>query len=141
MQIGPTGVVSRLRLETSHASIFPSSARNLHYDQSFAAPIVLEGTFTRLDRLCESLSDTLREVTIGLDRPGTGGATAQADHLTTTLRRLRDQMPNMARRHRLVFSVLTNDLPAASDDGMYSGAARDLFKGDGQCYSNVALEL
>ena len=86
-------------------STFLPSSDDLPSAQSTAAPIAPDSMLTRLDRLCESLGDTLREVVIALfPQFEDDFEELQADPVTP-MRGLRDQMPRMARRQRLVFRM------------------------------------
>ena len=105
MQIEPTGTVSRISLMTSNASNFLPSSDGLPSVQSTTAPIAPDSMLTRLDRLCESLGDTLREVVIALFPDDADDfEELQADPVKP-MRGPRDQMPSMARRQRLVFRM------------------------------------
>ena len=89
----------------SDASTFLPSSNDLPSAQSTAAPIAPDSMLTRLDRLCESLGDTLREVVIALfPWYEENFKELQADPVKP-MRGLRDQMPSMARRQRLVFRM------------------------------------
>ncbi|KIP06065.1 hypothetical protein PHLGIDRAFT_119263 [Phlebiopsis gigantea 11061_1 CR5-6] len=79
MQAKPSGTVSRICLITSDPSDFLPSRNNPPSDQSTAAPVV---------------------IAYFPDAPKSGQGT-----LAETMRKLRDQMPIMARRHRLVFRM------------------------------------
>ena len=105
MQIEPAGTVSRISLIMYKASNFLPSSYDPPSVQSTAAPIAPDSMLTRLDRLCESLGDTLREVVIALFPLGKGSFKALQADPVKPMRGLRDQMPSMARRQRLVFRM------------------------------------
>ena len=105
MQIESSGIVSRISLTMDKASNFLLSSNGLPSAQSTAAPIAPDSMLTRLDRLCESLGDTLREVVIALFptwRPDF--EELQADPVRP-IRELHDQMPSMVRRQCLGFRM------------------------------------
>ena len=60
---------------------------------------------TRLDRLCESLGDTLHEVVFALLPLRDVRFKALQTYLAKTMHGLCDQMPRMARRQRLVLRM------------------------------------
>ena len=142
MQIQPTGTVSRISLIMCDASYFPPSSDDLPSAQSTAAPIALHSMLTRLDQLCEPLRDTLREVVIAIFPWSKADfETLQADPVNL-MRGLRDQMPSMARRQRLVFRM------SRKSRSEYCGyftdesetARRHVFTRDSPHWRNIALD-
>ena len=142
MQIEPTGTVSRISLIMDEASDFPPSSDDLPSAQSTAAPIAPDSMLTRLDRLCESLGDTLREVVIALF-PYLG---SEFDELQANpvkpMRRLRDQMPSMARRQRLVFRMprKSGEEYGNYDDNIRETVRQHVFMHDSPHWRDVALD-
>ena len=111
--------------------------------QSTAAPIAPNSMLTRLDRLCESLSDTLREVVIALFPWDEDDFNALQADPVVPMRRLRDQMPSMARRQRLVFRMSRKSIQkyAAYNDGVgRETAPRHVFMRDSPHWRDVALD-
>ena len=116
IQIEPTGTVSRISLMTHQVSNFLPSSDNFPFAQSTAALIAPDSMLTRLDRLCESLGDTLREVVIALFPLGKDYLEELQADPVKPMRGLRDQMPSMARRQRLVFRMSRK---SGQDYGVY----------------------
>ena len=143
MQIEPAGSVSRISLIMRDASYFLPSSDDLPSAQSTAAPIAPDSMLTRLDRLCESLGDTLREVVIALFPWGKDDfKTLQADP-GKSMRGLRDQMPSMARRQRLVFRMSRK---SGEEYGFFyvnaerETARRHIFMRDSPHWINIMLD-
>ena len=134
MQIEPTGTVSRISLIMNKTSTFLPSSNDLPSAQSTAAPIAPDSMLTRLDRLCESLGDTLREVVIALfPQFGDEFEKLRADPVRP-MRGLRDQMPSMSRGGRLSFRM------RRGLSVYYNGATRNIFGRGEQYWTNVALD-
>ena len=133
LQIQPTGTVSRISLMMSDASTFLPSSDDLPSAQSTAAPIAPDSMLTRLDRLCESLGDTLREVVIALLPLNRYDLRALQADPVKPVRGLRDQMPSMSRSSRLSFRML-RDYNVGYDD-----ATRNIFGRDEQYWTNIVL--
>ena len=142
MQIDHTGTVSRISLIMRDASYFLPSSDDLPSAQSTAAPIAPDSVLMRLDRLCESLGDTLREVVIALfPMEEDDFEELQADPVRP-MRGLRDQMPSMARRQRLVFRMSRK---SCDEYGGYftdecETARRYVFMRDNPHWRDIALE-
>ena len=142
MQIEPTGTVSSISLMTDNAFNFLPSSHDLPSAQSTAAPIAPDSMLTRLDRLCESLGDTLREVVIALFPHNEASfEELQADPVKP-MRGLRDQMPSMARRQRLVFRMPRKP---GEEYGNYNNNVREtvrrhVFMHDSPDWRDVALD-
>ena len=131
MQIEPAGTVSRISLIMRDASYFLPSSDDLASAQSTAAPIAPDSMLTRLDRLCESLGDTLREVVIALFPFSVADFKALEADPGKPMRGLRDQMPSMSRGGRLSFRI-PRDLSVSDYD-----AARNIFGRDEQYWTNI----
>ena len=142
MQIGPPGTVSRISLIMDKASYFLASSDDLPSAQSTIAPIAPDSMLTRLDRLCESLGDTLREVVIALF-PGSKGdfEKLQADPVRP-MRALRDQMPSTAGRQRLVFRMSREDWEKYDDDNDdgFRTVFQHVFMRDSPHWRDIALD-
>ena len=143
MQIEPAGTVSRISLIMRDASYFLPSIDDLPSAQSTAAPIAPDSMLTRLDRLCESLGDTLREVVIALFPLKKEGFEALQADPVKPMRGLRDQMPSMARRQRLVFRM--SQKYVWEYDGDYHGdecetARRHVFMRDSPHWRDILLD-
>ena len=135
IQIEPTGIISRLSLLTDRASNFSPSSDNPPSVQPTAAPIEPDSMLTRLDRLCESLGDTLREVVIAIFPWSKADfETLQADPVKL-MRGLRDQMPVTSARGRLSFRVVRDRYY-----GEYLDATRDVFVRDGKYWKGVTVD-
>ena len=93
----------------------------------------------RLDRLCESLSDTLREVVIALFPR----MRQTIKNIVKPMRGLRDQMPSMARRQRLVFRM-SRKCAEEYDDDYYDAecetARRHVFMRDNPHWRGIMLD-
>ena len=142
VQIEPTGIISRMSLIIDDVTNFLPSGDDLPSTQSTAAPIAPDSILTRIDRLCETLGDTLREVVIALF-PGTENdfKALQADPVKP-IRGLRDQMPSMARRQRLVFRMSRK---SGQDYGDYYGdefetARRHVLMRNSPHWRDIALD-
>ena len=142
MQIEPTGTVSRISLMANNASTILLSSDDLPSAQSTAAPIAPDSMLTRLDRLCESLGDTLREVVIALFPLGKDYfEELQADPVKP-MRGLRDQMPSTARRQRLVFRISRKAILSATYyfSAECETARRHVFMRDSPHWRDIALD-
>ena len=143
MQIKPTGTVSRISLMMHGASTFLPSSDDLPSAQSTAAPIAPDSMLTRLDRLCESLGDTLREVVIALFPYGKDNFKALQADPVEPMRGLRDQMLSMARRQRLVFRM-SRKCVEEYDDKYYGyeckTARRHVFMRDSPHWRDILLD-
>ena len=112
------------------------SARN-----AFASAHRPSTMLERFDQLCESLSDTLQEVVIA-EAAGIAqylkGRTSSS--LVETMRGLRDQMPSMARRQRLVFRMSRKpSRPTGSSE--YYAICKAVFDRKSQYWTaNIALD-
>ena len=142
MQIEPAGTVSRISIIMDKTSTFLPSGDDLPSAQSTAAPIAPDSMLTRLDRLCESLGDTLREVVIALFPYLEDKFQALQADPVKPMRGLRDQMPSMARRQRLVFRMSRKSCEECGD---YYGdecetARRHVFVRDSPHWRDAVLE-
>ena len=142
MQIESSGIVSRISLTMDKASNFLPSSDGLPSAQSTAAPIAPDSMLTRLDRLCGSLGDTLREVVIALFPWNEDDFKALQADPVKPMRGLRDQMPSMARRQRLVFRMSRK---SCDEYGGYYGdgcetARRHVFMRDSPHWRDIALD-
>ena len=140
MQVQPAGVLSRVSLMMNESSIF-SSVPSPHapFDQPTAA---LDSVPTRLDRLCGSLGDELREVVIAYYHPQWHDANRRAE-LLEAMRELRDRMPDMAGRERLAFRVRRQQHQFRSfEDAMYRNddALRHVFGRGGRYWTDIVLD-
>ena len=143
MQIGPAGTVSRMALIIKLASNFLPSSTPLPSAQSTVAPIAPDSMLTRLDRLCESLGDTLREVVIALFPYRKNDFEALQADPVKPMRGLRDQMPSMARRQRLVFRMSRKcvwEYDDGYDDDVCGTARRHVFVRDSPHWRDIALD-
>ena len=143
MQIDPTGIVSRISLIIDDATNFLPSSDDLPSAQSTAAPIAPDSMLTRLDRLCESLGDTLREGVIALLPISQVGFKVLQAVPVKPMRGLRDQMPSMARRQRLVFRMSRKyvaEYDNAYNDAECETARRHVFMRDSPHWRNILLD-
>ena len=124
---------------TDDATNFPPSSDYLPSAQSTAAPIAPDSMLTRLDRLCESLGNRLREVVIALFPNGKGSFEALQADPVKPMRGLRDQMPSMARRQRLAFRM-SRTWNRGMDNGEYDAICKASFDRKSQCWTNIELE-
>ena len=114
------------------SSINPSST------QPTATPVELDSMLKRLDRLYESLRDTLLEAVIAILRPRWYNAETHV-HLVGIMRRLREQMPNMAARH-LVFRLFQPIREDLTRQYMFDTEPQLVFKHDGEYWRDVTLD-
>ena len=129
MQIASTGTVSRVSLMTDKASNFLPSA----------AQIAPDSMLTRLDRLCELLGDTLREVVIALFPWEEDDFHELQSDPVKPMRGLRDQMPSMGRRQRLVFRM-SRKWGYVMFDSEYDAVCKAVFDRKSQYWTNIALD-
>lgn len=136
VQIEPSGTVSRVCLMMDDASRFLPLGDNLPSDQSTA---VLDSMLARLDQLCESLGDALREVVIAHFPFTENNAISEAE-LLERMHVLRDQMPGMARRQRLVFRASRKTARDFSGESIWFDAVVErVFECDGQYWKDIDL--
>ena len=141
MQVNPAGIVSRISLMMDNASNFLPPSDDLPSAQSTAAPIVPDSMLTRLDRLCESLGDTLREVVIALFPRFRDSFEALQANPVKPMRGLRDQMPSMARRRRLVFRMSQKSWQDDEyDDDIYETVCQHVLVRDSPHWGDVMLD-
>ena len=141
MQTEHAGTVSRISLIINRASDFLPSSDALPSPQLIAAPIAPNNMLTHLDRLCEALDNTLREVVIALfPNDSDDFDELQADPIGT-ISRLRDQMPSLARRQRLVFRVSRKSWQEDDfEDSIYETACRHVFICGSPHWRDVTLD-
>ena len=143
MQMEPTGTVARISLIMRDASYFHPSSDDLPSAQSTAAPIAPDSMLKRLGRLCESLGDTLREVVIALFPLCKDDLEELQADPVKPMRGLRDQMPSMARRQRLVFRMSRKCAEEYDDDyhdDECGTVRRRAFMRDSPDWRDVALD-
>ena len=124
---------------TDDATDFLPSGDDLPSAQSTAAPIAPDSMLTRLDRLCESLGDTLREVVIALFPWDEDDFKALQADPVKPMRGLRDQMPSMARWKRLVFRMSRKPARPMNGDE-YHYTCKAVFDCKSQCWTNIELD-
>lgn len=143
VQVEPTGVVSHISLIIGYPSAFLTSSEDLPSTQpTTEPPIALNGVLTRFDQLCELLGNTLCEVAIALFLAESEFAALQASGpLVKTMRNLRDQMPSMSRRQRLVFRMARKSICGFDDAYVPMETVYEhVFKHDSSHWRDVVLD-
>ena len=128
---------------TDDATNFLPSGDDLLFAQWTTMAIAPDSMLTRLDRLCESLGDTLREVVIALFPYFENDFEALQANPVKLMCGLRDQMPSMARRQRLVFRMSRKYV--LEYDGRYRDkecetARRHVFMRDSPYWIDILLD-
>ena len=137
MQIQPTGVISGVCLIMYDATDFIPWDDSP--DQPAGARTAVDSPLMRFDRLCESLGSTLRGVVVALFLPDKDRADAQQD-TPKTVRMLREQMQNMARRLCLVFRMSRQSREQLREDKMYDSVLEHVFVRDSQYWSDIKVD-
>ena len=138
IQLGPAGTVSRVCLTMDDGNDFLPPRDNPPSTQMTPTPIGLDSMLTRLDRLYESLHDTLLEAVVAILRPRWYNAETHV-HLVEIMRRLREQMPNMAGRS-LVFRLSQPIWEDLTREELFDTAPRYLFKRGGKYWKDIAVD-
>ena len=124
MQIGLTGVVSRVSLMVDNFFVSPPPA----------------STLRRLDTLCASLGGMLRDVVLAvLPYLPTGRRPLPADP-RVPMRALRGEMPRMARERRLVFRLSREYGIAYEMNNAWETVAQHAFKRDSPDWRDIVLD-
>ena len=104
---------------------------------STTEPVAFNSMLMHLDRLCEALGDTLREVVVAT-------FCQESDrwqvHTVNTMYELRNQMPFMAKQQRLSFRMSRWTYRELRSSGRHDTVLKNVFERDGGCWENVVLD-
>ena len=138
VEVQPIGTISRvcLAMEGTADLVLPSNIPT-----SAPTPVIFGGMLKRFDDLCALLDDTVGEVVIAIIRPDDRQAVwAGVTGAERAMYDLRDQMPSMARRQRLVFRLSKQTWSELHSRQIFHSALEGVFEHDGRYWTTVTLD-
>ena len=138
VEVQQTGTVSRVCLVTEWTrDLLPPT----NDSTPSTAGIVARSMQKSFDRLCASLTSTIREVVIAVIRPEDDPAVlAGVKGVERAMYDLRNNMPTMARQRRLAFRLSKQTWDELHSGQIFHTALEDVFTHESRYWTNVSLD-